>query len=203
MISDSWIWAMLHEMKRQIPSGGVSIPIARAVTMTTPTTEVRFVEDEELENYQAELTVEQAKQYLENILTHMGEALLVLSPEGLIREVNPAACQMLGYPREELIGMSIGDVFEEEGQEQAEAFMAPIREKYEREGSPYYSTARLWDDGVIDPLDTRRVLALGIGAALHAPFPPRSSNQRNPPWSVPSTSVTKSEASCQRCMRGD
>ena len=43
-----------------------------------------------------------------------------------------------------------------------EAFEAPILEKYEREGSPYYSTARLWDDGVIDPLDTRRVLALGI-----------------------------------------
>ncbi len=46
-----------------------------------------------------------------------------------------------------------------------------IREKYEREGSPYYSTARLWDDGIIDPLDTRRVLALGIAAALNAPIP--------------------------------
>ena len=50
-------------------------------------------------------------------------------------------------------------------------FEAPILEKYEREGSPYYSTARLWDDGVIDPLDTRRVLALGISAALNAPIP--------------------------------
>jgi acetyl-CoA carboxylase carboxyltransferase component len=47
-----------------------------------------------------------------------------------------------------------------------------IRAKYEREGSPYYSTARLWDDGVIDPLDTRRVLALGLAAALNAPIPP-------------------------------
>jgi acetyl-CoA carboxylase carboxyltransferase component len=46
-----------------------------------------------------------------------------------------------------------------------------IRAKYEREGSPYYSTARLWDDGVIDPLDTRRVLALGLAAALNAPIP--------------------------------
>ncbi len=46
-----------------------------------------------------------------------------------------------------------------------------IREKYEREGSPYYSTARLWDDGIIDPLETRRVLALGISAALNAPIP--------------------------------
>jgi acetyl-CoA carboxylase carboxyltransferase component len=46
-----------------------------------------------------------------------------------------------------------------------------IRAKYEREGSPYYSTARLWDDGVIDPLDTRRVLALGLASALNAPIP--------------------------------
>ncbi len=46
-----------------------------------------------------------------------------------------------------------------------------IRAKYEREGSPYYSTARLWDDGVIDPRDTRRVLALGLAAALNAPIP--------------------------------
>ena len=46
-----------------------------------------------------------------------------------------------------------------------------IREKYELEGNPYYSTARLWDDGIIDPLDTRRVLALGIAAALNAPIP--------------------------------
>jgi acetyl-CoA carboxylase carboxyltransferase component len=46
-----------------------------------------------------------------------------------------------------------------------------IRAKYEHEGNPYYSTARLWDDGIIDPLDTRRVLALGISAALNAPIP--------------------------------
>jgi acetyl-CoA carboxylase carboxyltransferase component len=46
-----------------------------------------------------------------------------------------------------------------------------IRAKYELEGNPYYSTARLWDDGIIDPLDTRRVLALGISAALNAPIP--------------------------------
>jgi acetyl-CoA carboxylase carboxyltransferase component len=51
-----------------------------------------------------------------------------------------------------------------------DAFEAPILEKYEREGSPYHSTARLWDDGVIDPLDTRRVLAMGISAALNAPI---------------------------------
>ena len=46
-----------------------------------------------------------------------------------------------------------------------------IRARYEVEGSPYHSTARLWDDGIIDPLDTRRVLALGISAALNAPIP--------------------------------
>jgi acetyl-CoA carboxylase carboxyltransferase component len=52
-----------------------------------------------------------------------------------------------------------------------DAFEAPILAEYERQGSPYYSTARLWDDGVIDPLDTRRVLAMGISAALNAPIP--------------------------------
>jgi len=45
-----------------------------------------------------------------------------------------------------------------------------VRAKYEREGSPYYSTARLWDDGIIDPLDTRHVLALGLAASLNAPI---------------------------------
>jgi acetyl-CoA carboxylase carboxyltransferase component len=49
-----------------------------------------------------------------------------------------------------------------------DAFEAPILAEYERQGSPYYSTARLWDDGVIDPMDTRRVLAMGISAALNA-----------------------------------
>jgi acetyl-CoA carboxylase carboxyltransferase component len=52
-----------------------------------------------------------------------------------------------------------------------DTFEAPILDRYEAEGDPYYATARLWDDGVIDPLDTRRVLALGIGAALHTPIP--------------------------------
>ena len=52
--------------------------------------------------------------------------------------------------------------------EERDAFEARILAEYERQGSPYYSTARLWDDGVIDPLDTRRVLAMGISAALNA-----------------------------------
>ena len=55
--------------------------------------------------------------------------------------------------------------------EQTEAFKAPIREQYETQGSPYYSTARLWDDGIIDPADTRRVLAMGLAVAAQAPVP--------------------------------
>ena len=61
----------------------------------------------------------------------------------------------------------------EEWSAEAEAeFSAPIREQYETQGSPYYSTARLWDDGVIDPRETRRVLGLALEAARHAPLPP-------------------------------
>jgi 3-methylcrotonyl-CoA carboxylase beta subunit/propionyl-CoA carboxylase len=56
-------------------------------------------------------------------------------------------------------------------EEETEALRAPILAKYEEEGSPYYSTARLWDDGIIAPADTRSVLALGISAALNAPIP--------------------------------
>ena len=52
-----------------------------------------------------------------------------------------------------------------------EQLTAPIRAKYETEGSPYYATARLWDDGILDPLETRDALGLGIAAALHAPVP--------------------------------
>src|SRR5690606_24322928 len=55
--------------------------------------------------------------------------------------------------------------------EDQEAFKRPTVEHYEAEGSPYFSTARLWDDGVIDPLDTRRVLALGLAAASRGPLP--------------------------------
>ncbi|RME66875.1 MAG: methylcrotonoyl-CoA carboxylase, partial [Alphaproteobacteria bacterium] len=51
-----------------------------------------------------------------------------------------------------------------------EAFKAPIREQYETQGHPYYASARLWDDGVIDPADTRRVLGLSLSAALNAPI---------------------------------
>jgi 3-methylcrotonyl-CoA carboxylase beta subunit len=55
--------------------------------------------------------------------------------------------------------------------DEEEAFRAPIRQQYEEQGHPYYASARIWDDGVIDPADTRRVLALGLSAALNAPIP--------------------------------
>jgi 3-methylcrotonyl-CoA carboxylase beta subunit len=51
-----------------------------------------------------------------------------------------------------------------------DAFKAPIRAQYEREGHPYFASARLWDDGVVDPADTRRVLALALSAALNRPI---------------------------------
>ena len=66
------------------------------------------------------------------------------------------------------------DNLEREGREmtdeEREEFKRPILEKYEEEGNPYHSTARLWDDGVIDPVDTRMVLALGLSAAANAPI---------------------------------
>ncbi|QTH21019.1 methylcrotonoyl-CoA carboxylase [Rhizorhabdus wittichii] len=58
--------------------------------------------------------------------------------------------------------------------EQAEAFKAPIRQKYEDEGNPYYATARMWDDGIIDPAQTRDVLGLALAATLNAPIPDRA-----------------------------
>ena len=58
--------------------------------------------------------------------------------------------------------------------EEAEAFKAPVRQKYEEEGNPYYATARLWDDGVIDPAQTRDVLGLAFSAALNAPVPDKA-----------------------------
>jgi 3-methylcrotonyl-CoA carboxylase beta subunit len=55
-------------------------------------------------------------------------------------------------------------------QEDEIAFKAPIRAQYEAQGHPYYASARLWDDGIIDPFDTRRLLALAISASLNAPI---------------------------------
>jgi 3-methylcrotonyl-CoA carboxylase beta subunit len=55
-------------------------------------------------------------------------------------------------------------------EDEEEAFKAPILDQYESQGHPYYASARLWDDGIIDPAQTRTVLALGLSAALNAPI---------------------------------
>ncbi|MES9828715.1 MAG: response regulator [Candidatus Thiodiazotropha sp.] len=90
-----------------------------------------------LEQKVAERTAElaAAKQHLENIITYMGEALLVLNPEGEIESVNPAACKMLDYSETDLLQMSIGDVFEEEAEEQAGAFFGTWLEALIRTGA--------------------------------------------------------------------
>ena len=76
-----------------------------------------------------------ANQYLQGIIANMGEALLVLEPGGTIKWVNPATCRMLGYSEDELIGMPIGDVFEESEQDQARAFFGTWLEALIRTGS--------------------------------------------------------------------
>lgn len=78
--------------------------------------------------------LEQARQYLQNIINYMGEALLVLSPEGKVKSSNPTAQEMLGYSEQELIGLPISDIFEEEGDEQATAFMGTWLEALIRTG---------------------------------------------------------------------
>jgi len=64
--------------------------------------------------------------------------------------------------------LSLVGTFKDE--RERDGFKERIRQQYETQGSPYYSTARLWDDGIVDPLDTRTVPALGIAAARHAPI---------------------------------
>lgn len=90
-----------------------------------------------LEQKVAERTAElnNAKSHLQAILDHMGEALLLLSSEGRVKQVNPAAGKMLGYAATELMGMSIGDVFEEDAPEQANAFFGTWLEAIIRTGA--------------------------------------------------------------------
>jgi PAS domain S-box-containing protein len=76
-----------------------------------------------------------ANQYLQGIIENMGEALLVLGPDGIIKSANPAACRMLEYAEADLRGMNIGDVFEESEQEQAAAFMGTWLEALIRTGT--------------------------------------------------------------------
>jgi len=91
----------------------------------------------QLEELVAARTAElhEANQYLQGIIENMGEALLVLQPDGNIKSANPAACRMLDYRETDLIGMNIGDVFEESEQEQAAAFMGTWLEALIRTGT--------------------------------------------------------------------
>ena len=75
------------------------------------------------------------------------------------------AASVLATVRRENLKADGGDWSEQE----EEAFKVPIRESYEREGNPYFATARLWDDGILMPSETRMVLALALGACLNAP----------------------------------
>ncbi len=125
-------------------------PIDDNLLINKISTYLRLIEKERrltqlLEEQVAERTRElhEAKQYLENIIRAMGEALLVLTPEGTIKRVNPAACEMLGYEASDLLGMSIGDVFEEEDDTQAEAFMGTWLEALVRTGVLKSIDARL------------------------------------------------------------
>ena len=78
-----------------------------------------------------------------------------------------ASCGVLATVRRDGVEARGGSWPEQEQQE----FMAGIRDQYERQGNPYYATARLWDDGVIDPLDTRRVLGLALEVVAAGPAP--------------------------------
>jgi PAS domain S-box-containing protein len=117
-------------------------PIDDNLLINKISTYFRLIEKErslnrELELKVAERTAElaEARQYLANIIAHMGEALLVLTPEGRIKITNPAACRMLGYPESDLLGLAIGDVFEEEGDAEAGAFMGTWLEALIRTGA--------------------------------------------------------------------
>ena len=79
----------------------------------------------------------------------------------------PQAASVLLTVRQQQLERQGGSLSEEEQEE----LRRPILDKYEEEGNPYYSTARLWDDGIIDPVDTRTVVGLGIAASLNASFP--------------------------------
>ncbi|HHJ15122.1 MAG TPA: response regulator [Gammaproteobacteria bacterium] len=94
-----------------------------------------------------------ANQYLAGIIDSMGEALLVLEPTGNIKSANPAACRMLDYSEERLIGSNIGDVFEEDAPEQASAFMGTWLEALIRTGSLSSIEARfIASDGTRVPI---------------------------------------------------
>jgi 3-methylcrotonyl-CoA carboxylase beta subunit len=95
------------------------------------------------------------------------------SPRFLFTWPNARISVMGGEQAASVLATVRRDGMEARGQswskEDEEAFKAPIRDSYEREGDPYHATSRLWDDGVIDPAQTRDVLGLALAAALNAP----------------------------------
>jgi 3-methylcrotonyl-CoA carboxylase beta subunit len=97
------------------------------------------------------------------------------SPRFLFTWPNSRISVMGGEQAASVLATVKRENFEAEGKdwsaEEEEAFKAPIRASYEAEGHPYYATARLWDDGIILPSETRRVLALALSACLNAPVP--------------------------------
>lgn len=116
-------------------------PIDDNLLLNKLTTYFRLIEKERalnvlLEEKVAERTaeLEQIRRYQERLLNTMGEALLVLSPEGKVKSTNPAAQHMLDYQEPELLGLTIGDIFEEAESEQAEAFMGTWLEAIIRTG---------------------------------------------------------------------
>lgn len=131
--------------QRGFDVGGVDYllkPIDDNLLINKLSTYFRLIEKErdlnrELERRVAERTaeLEQARRHLKNILDTMGEALLILDPEGRVKSCNPAASRMLDYPEEVLVGKAIGDVFEEPDQEQAGAFMGTWVEAVIRSGA--------------------------------------------------------------------
>lgn len=97
------------------------------------------------------------------------------SPRFMYMWPNSRISVMGGEQAASVLATVAKDQHEREGKpftaEQENKIKKPILEKFEREGSPYYSTARLWDDGIIDPAQTRQVLGLSLSAALNAPIP--------------------------------
>ncbi|HVZ99312.1 MAG TPA: carboxyl transferase domain-containing protein [Caulobacterales bacterium] len=97
------------------------------------------------------------------------------SPRFLFTWPNSRISVMGGEQAASVLAQIKRDGFEAEGKDwpkaEEEAFKAPIRERYETEGDPYHATARLWDDGIVDPVQTRDVLGLAISASLNAPIP--------------------------------
>ncbi len=148
-------------------------PIDDNLLLNKISTYFRVIEKEraltlKLENLVAERTRElhQANRYLRGIIENMGEALLVLSPHGIIKSANPAACRMLEYSEDDLLGMNIGDVFEESEQEQAAAFMGTWLEALIRTGSLSSIEARFIarDQTRVPILFSRTAMCDGQGA---------------------------------------